>query len=121
MDKRESAKYELISNICVNSKWVASFLCEDDEGYCECGMCKVKVKYIPNNYVYIMSKDEYMKAIAEHEQEEKPEYKICEWKCCEELIYETSCGEMFELMTDTPKANGLKFCPYCGGELKEID
>ena len=37
-------EYKLISTTCVNSHWIASFLAEEDQEYCECGMCKVNVR-----------------------------------------------------------------------------
>jgi len=69
--------------------WIASFLCEDDENFCECGMCKVKVKYKPNNYTYVMTKDEYLSSL---EPEAKPE---------------------IELLSNL---NDIKECPFCRGD-----
>ncbi len=33
--------------------------------------------------------------------------------------YQTSCDKMFTIMEGNPKNNGFKYCPYCGGKLKE--
>jgi hypothetical protein len=45
---------------------------------------------------------------------------ICEWREKEYAYWETSCKNVFELTTDTPSANGMKYCCYCGKELKEV-
>lgn len=66
-------EYELASKICVNSKWIASFLAKENQEYCECGMCKVIIKYIPNGHKYIVSKSEYEKLL---DQEVKPDVEI---------------------------------------------
>lgn len=42
---------------------------------------------------------------------------VCVWTPDENGIHETGCGEMFEFMEGTPKANGARFCMYCGGEI----
>jgi len=34
--------------------------------------------------------------------------------------YETGCGEGIEIM-DTVKQLGFEYCPFCGGELKEVE
>lgn len=31
--------------------------------------------------------------------------------------WETECEATFQLNDGTPQDNGMKFCPYCGGEL----
>lgn len=33
--------------------------------------------------------------------------------------WNTSCGEIFTFIDDTPKGNGMKFCCYCGKPLHE--
>ena len=43
----------------------------------------------------------------------------CEWRDTEDY-WETECGEAFVIEADTPKENGMKFCPFCGGELVEV-
>jgi hypothetical protein len=32
--------------------------------------------------------------------------------------YETGCGNMFSIIADTPLANGMVFCCYCGKPLE---
>lgn len=33
--------------------------------------------------------------------------------------WETSCDGLYQITTGTPEDNGMKFCPFCGGELIE--
>jgi hypothetical protein len=42
----------------------------------------------------------------------------CIWTEDDDGIYETACGNMFEL-NDTPEHNRMKFCPYCGKVLRQ--
>lgn len=46
----------------------------------------------------------------------------CEWSTedydCEAYI--TGCGEIFQFTSDGPPENNFKFCPYCGGELVQV-
>lgn len=52
--------YELDSNICVNSNWRASWTSGEDQECCQCGFeCKIKIRHIKNDYMYIVSKKEY--------------------------------------------------------------
>ena len=34
-------------------------------------------------------------------------------------IYDTECGERFEITEGTPKENHMKYCPYCGKQLDD--
>lgn len=45
----------------------------------------------------------------------------CEWKQDENGVWETECGNMFEITEGTPNENDLKYCPYCGKHLIQID
>jgi hypothetical protein len=45
----------------------------------------------------------------------------CIWECSSDpdvSFWNTSCGEAWTFITDGPKENGMKFCPYCGGTLR---
>lgn len=44
----------------------------------------------------------------------------CLWVEDEEY-WETACGNKFILISDTPAGNGMKFCPYCGKYLYQMD
>jgi hypothetical protein len=35
-----------------------------------------------------------------------------------EEYWETACGNHFQIIDGTPQDNEMKFCCYCGGELK---
>lgn len=50
---------------------------------------------------------------------EKVEY--CNWGYDSEGVHETSCGQMFQLNDGTLKDNKMKYCCYCGKEIKEYD
>ena len=38
----------------------------------------------------------------------------CAWTENEDGCHETQCGRAFEFTWDGVKANGFKFCPFCG-------
>ena len=45
----------------------------------------------------------------------------CTWKLDDEYgMYETGCGNAFECIEGDIEENNFKFCPYCGGRIKEI-
>lgn len=43
----------------------------------------------------------------------------CLWAEDEDSIWQTSCGSSFEFIDGKPSDNHMKFCCYCGKELKE--
>lgn len=44
----------------------------------------------------------------------------CTWtEDAEDGSYDTSCGNKHTFIDGTPAENGYRFCPYCGGALKE--
>jgi len=43
----------------------------------------------------------------------------CLWIEDDDGVYQTSCLHSFEFMDGTPERNGIKFCPYCGKELRQ--
>ena len=45
----------------------------------------------------------------------------CLWTLTDssENLWETSCGNVFFLIEDTPKENGMQYCCYCGKALAE--
>jgi hypothetical protein len=48
--------------------------------------------------------------------------KTCEWyqdEFEENNDWNTECGHMWMLNQDTPKENGMNYCPYCGLKLTE--
>jgi hypothetical protein len=44
----------------------------------------------------------------------------CEWKQDENGVWETECGNLFEIIDGTPNENNLKYCPYCGKHLVQV-
>lgn len=50
--------------------------------------------------------------------------QICTWtqdKKLEWNLWETECGEAFFLEDGTPTDNKMRYCPFCGSELKELN
>jgi len=45
--------------------------------------------------------------------------QYCIWIEDDDGVYQTSCLHSFEFMNGTPESNGIKFCPYCGKELRQ--
>lgn len=43
----------------------------------------------------------------------------CAWTTDEDGVFYTRCGEAFTFIDAGPKENGMKWCCYCGGTLKE--
>ncbi len=43
----------------------------------------------------------------------------CTWIDDEDGPWRTGCGQAFEFLTDGPRENGMRFCCYCGGALRE--
>lgn len=45
----------------------------------------------------------------------------CEWKQDEDQhgLWETDCGNLFDITEGTPHENGMNYCPYCGKHLVE--
>ena len=46
---------------------------------------------------------------------------VCEWKYNDsEYYFESSCDHLHIFMSDGPKENEYKFCPYCGKKIKVV-
>ena len=51
----------------------------------------------------------------------RPAPASCAWKLDDVYgMYETGCGNAFECIEGDIEENNFKFCPYCGGRIKEI-
>ena len=47
---------------------------------------------------------------------------VCEWKYNDsEYYFESSCKHLHIFMSDDPKENEYRFCPYCGKKIKVVD
>lgn len=60
--------------------------------------------------------DEYLK------MSERRKLSTCTWAIEPEQYgnsWSTSCDKLFWLEADSPKENGMAFCPFCGRILKE--
>lgn len=46
---------------------------------------------------------------------------VCEWKYNDtEYYWESSCEHLHIFMSDGPKENEYRFCPYCGKKIKAV-
>ena len=55
-------KYDIVEITCVNSKYLPSWLTDDE--CCECNFeCKLKIYEVESGYDYIVSKREYEKLV----------------------------------------------------------
>jgi rRNA maturation endonuclease Nob1 len=48
----------------------------------------------------------------------------CKWKYQEDAYEEhwtTECGEAFVFFEGSPKDNHIRFCPYCGKPIEQIE
>jgi hypothetical protein len=50
---------------------------------------------------------------------EKYNSLFCRWIFNNFEVWETDCGKRFEITNGTPRENEMKYCPFCGNELKE--
>ena len=47
---------------------------------------------------------------------------VCEWKYKDsEYYFESSCEHLHIFMSDGPKENEYRFCPYCGNKIKVVE
>lgn len=69
------------------------------------------------NYARVHALCVSMTAIKEKQERERG----CTWTLVDEYCneYETDCGHIFSLNTDTPSENGMRFCCYCGKDLRK--
>ena len=49
------------------------------------------------------------------------EKKPCEWRADADGVYHTGCGNSWFFDTGNASDNKVKFCCYCGGDLKPIE
>ena len=47
------------------------------------------------------------------------ERETCEWKEDKDGVWETECGNAFEVTTGTPAENYFEYCPFCGQVILE--
>lgn len=50
----------------------------------------------------------------------------CEWIFCESYDmdgghWDTGCDHAYTIMEGTPKENNMKYCTFCGKEIKEVE
>jgi len=78
---------------------------------CKCNPKQDGIQFSPN---WIFTR-KY--GCASHSDFQSEQY--CIWTEDEDGVYQTSCLHSFEFMNGTPESNGIKFCPYCGKELRQ--
>lgn len=50
----------------------------------------------------------------------KKQKRKCCWQESECDGWQTTCGNAFEIYEGTPEENNMKFCCYCGLEIKDV-
>ena len=45
----------------------------------------------------------------------------CRWVENADGYWDTTCLHAFEFTTGDPGTDGMYYCPYCGGELEQVD
>ena len=45
--------------------------------------------------------------------------KMCVWENGINNYWETDCLNLYVFANGTPKENKMKFCPFCGGKIRE--
>ena len=53
------------------------------------------------------------------EREKAQQVKTCAWRDNLDAIYETECGNLHIVNDGTLEENGMKYCCYCGKEIKD--
>lgn len=53
------------------------------------------------------------------EREKAQQVKTCAWRDNLDAIYETECGNLHIVNDGTLEENGMKYCCYCGEEIKD--
>lgn len=52
----------------------------------------------------------------------EPEQDVCEWEWSSfNAAWVTKCSGIFLAIDNSLSDNGMKFCPYCGGQIKEVE
>ena len=46
--------------------------------------------------------------------------ETCEWVADDDGVWDTECGNRFEVIEGTPRENQMYWCPYCGKSLQEV-
>ena len=57
--------------------------------------------------------------IADLEAALAQQVKTCAWRDNLDAIYETECGNLHIVNDGTLEENGMKYCCYCGKEIKD--
>ena len=50
-----------------------------------------------------------------------PSITKCQWKVDEDGIYWTECAGAWEFMAGNVSDNEMKYCPYCGSQIEEVN
>lgn len=45
----------------------------------------------------------------------------CIWIWTDDGMWETECNEAFSFTTGDPKENDMKYCPYCGKKIVQVE
>lgn len=52
-----------------------------------------------------------------NEDDKNSSDQLCIWREDPDGVWETSCGEYFQINDGTPSENGMLFCYHCGRRL----
>jgi hypothetical protein len=60
-----------------------------------------------------------LRAALAQQDEPVQQVKTCAWRDNLDAIYETECGNLHIVNDGTLEENGMKYCCYCGKEIKD--
>lgn len=46
--------------------------------------------------------------------------RTCKWVEDSDGVWRSGCDNEFTTIDGTPSENGMRFCPFCGGDLVEV-
>lgn len=73
----------------------------------------------PYDIAQVILLEKSFRRLAEKLKEVSPSVTKCRWVLDDDGVYQTSCDGAWELTTGNLSDNGVKFCPYCGGQIAQ--
>lgn len=71
-----------------------------------------------NDILHPTKVSEDLRAALAQQAEPVQQVKTCAWRDNFDAIYETECGNLHIIDDGSPEDNGMRYCCYCGKELK---
>lgn len=111
--KQDAIKNKLLIKICLGCGKAVTQQDSEISGLGLCNDCPAGSGYVWNPRA--------LSDLLSHSPVEKPDF--CEWvqEEFESGHWSGSCGIEWVIIADTPKDNGMKFCPKCGKPLKQFE